>query len=112
MNLEIKTEIRGSRVVLSLLDVVNNNVLGKSEWEDEKNLSSKLFLEIDLLLKKNRVSLRKIKNFCFDCDSPYFIYDQKRGELNMEKIESVGRCGFTTWQTGEIISKTINFALE
>jgi hypothetical protein len=54
------------------------------------DLSEKLLMKIDLLLKKKKVSLDDISKFNFI---------------------SSGKCGFTARQTGEITAKVLNFGL-
>jgi len=110
MDLEIRTEIKGNRVTLYLLDA-GREVLGKTGWEDKRDLSAKLFGKIDFLLRRKKISLKDIKKFSFDCDSPYFARG-KNAEIKMETFDSTGKCGFTAWQTGEIITKVMNFATE
>ena len=108
----MKIGIYGNRVQLQLVDAVLGRTLDKTEWEDKKDLSQKLFQKIESLLRRKKLDLKNISKFSFDCDSPYFSAEKKQGELKMEDIESSGKCGFTAWQTGEIIARAINFALE
>lgn len=112
MDLEIKISIYGNRAQLRLVEAGSDKTLGKAEWEDKRDLSQKLFQKIESLLQKRNLSVSDIRKFSFNCDSPYFSGGKRRRELKMEDFDSSGRCGFTAWQTGEIIVRTINFALE
>ncbi len=89
MEFKLKIEIIGNKVSLFLVDNKKKNV-AKSEWTDERDLSEKLLRKIDLLLKKNNVSLDNISKFDFT---------------------SHGKCGFTTRQIGEITAKVLNFGM-
>lgn len=108
----MKISVYGNRAQLRLVDAESDETLEKTEWEDKRDLTQKLFQKIESLLRKREFSLKDIRKFNFDCDSPYFSGGKARGELKMENLDSSGKCGFTAWQTGEIIVRTINFALE
>jgi hypothetical protein len=110
MNFEIKIEIKGNRAKLLLCDIDEKKNIAEVNWEDKRDLSDKLFVKINSLLKKKKVFLKDVRKVSFDCDSPYFV-QSKKGEIKMEDLDSTGKCGFTAWQTGEIISKVMNFAI-
>jgi hypothetical protein len=112
MILDIKIKIKGNLAELDLFDVQAGRVLGSLKWEDRRDLSDKLFLKINLLLKKKKAALKNVRRISFDCDSPYFQFTKRKQEIKMEDFDSAGKCGFTTWQTGEIIAKVLNFAKE
>ncbi len=108
INYEIKIEIIGSKASVFLLGGKNNIVAGLN-WIDERDLSEKLLLKIDFLLKKNSLSVKDISKVDFECDSPYF--KKKEKIVKEENLSSKNRCGFTSWQTGEITAKILKLAL-
>ena len=110
MSLEIKIQIRGVQAEISLRD--SGEELGKMKWEDKRDLSSKFFQKMSALLRKCNISLRQVQQISFDCDSPYFARKEKWQDLRLENLDGTGKCGFTSWQTGEIIASVMNFALE
>ncbi|MDD3005962.1 MAG: hypothetical protein PHX30_00030 [Candidatus Pacebacteria bacterium] len=112
MTLEIKIQIKGAQAGLSLCDLDSGGELDKMEWEDKRDLSDKLFLKMDAMLCKQKIPLERVQKISFSCDSPYFARKEKWQELHLENIDGTGKCGFTAWQTGEIISKVMSFALE
>ncbi|MCK5084464.1 MAG: hypothetical protein KAQ64_02320 [Candidatus Pacebacteria bacterium] len=86
------------------------NIISNSSWTDERNLSEKLLKKIDLLLRKNKLSIKDIEKVDFECDSPYF---RKNKKINFEEtVSSKNKCGFTSWQIGEISAKVLNFAID
>jgi tRNA A37 threonylcarbamoyladenosine modification protein TsaB len=87
MKFILKIKITGNTINLSLADS-KKKIVAKSEWDDNKDLSEKLLMKIDLLLKKKKVSLNDISKFDFT---------------------SSGKCGFTAQQIGEITVKVLNF---
>lgn len=107
--LEIKIQIKGVQAELFLRD--SGEELGKMKWEDKRDMSSKLFQKMDALLRKCDISLRQVKKISFDCDSPYFARKEKWQDLRLENLDGTGKCGFTAWQTGEIIAKVVDFAI-
>ena len=86
MKFILKIKIVENKISLLL---VNNKkkVVAKSEWDDNRDLSEKLLMKIDLLLKRKKVSLNDISKFNFI---------------------SSGKCGFTTQQIGEITAKVLS----
>ena len=112
MAFEIKIKIKGAEVSAALLDVISGKEVARSAWKDERNLSSELFKRMDIILRKAKITLKDVEKVSFDCDSPYFGKKQKWEDMRMEKIDSTGKCGFTTWQTGEVIAEVVNFALK
>jgi len=52
--------------------------------------------------------MKDISKFVFVCDSPYMEKEKKR--FDGKEVTSKGKCGFTSWQTGEITAKILNFA--
>lgn len=111
MAYELNIEIGGTCVRLSLLDA-NGREVANAAWEDKRDLSTRLFQKAQSLLKRKKIPLRQLERVNFTCDSPYFARKGKWTDLTMEDIDSTGKCGFTTWQTGEIISGVVNFALK
>ena len=86
------------------------NITSKLVWIDKRNLSEKLLKKINLLLEKNKLSIKDIEKVDFECDSPYF---EKNKKIDPEKdISSKNKCGFTSWQIGEITAKVLNFAID
>ena len=83
---EIRIEIIENKISLFL---VNNKkeIIAKSSWTDNRDLSKKLLPRIDLLLKRKKIALNNISKFDF---------------ISFEK------CGFTTKQIGEITAKVLN----
>ena len=106
MEFKLKIEIIGNKVSVFLLDE-KRNIISKSIWIDKRNLSEKLLKKIDLLLRKNKLSIKDIEKVDFECDSPYF---RKNKKINFEEtVFSKNKCGFTSWQIGEISAKVLNF---
>ena len=110
MALEIKIQIKGAQAELSLCD--SGEELGKMKWEENRDLSSKLFQKLDALLRKCGITFQQVQKISFDCDSPYFARKEKWEDMQLENIDGTGKCGFTAWQTGEIIAKVMSFAME
>ena len=82
------------------------NIISKSTWIDKRNLSERLLKKIDLLLEKNKLSVKDISRVDFECDSPYF---EKSKKIDLEEaVSSKNKCGFTSWQIGEITAKVLN----
>lgn len=111
MKFEMELKIVGTSVLLSLINPSGSQIL-QANWEDKRNLSDKLLEKIVFILKKEGISFKNIRKINFYCDSPYFAKNEKWEDMKMENFEFTGKCGFTTWQTGEIFSKVINFALD
>jgi len=108
MNYKIKIEIISNKASVFLLDK-KGNIVSKLTWIDKRNLSERLLKKIDLLLEKNKLSIKDIEKIDFECDSPYF---KKNKKINLEEIvSSKNKCGFTSWQIGEITTKVLNFAI-
>ena len=102
---KLKIEIIGNKASVILLDK-KGNIISKLVWIDKRNLSEKLLKKIDLLLKKNKLSIKDISRVDFECDSPYF---KKSKKIDLEEaVSSKNKCGFTSWQIGEITSKVLN----
>ena len=110
MEFKLKIEIIGNKVSILLLDK-KRNIISKSTWIDKRNLSEKLLRKIDLLLRKNKLVIKDIEKVDFECDSPYFKNDGKIS-LYEEGLSSKNKCGFTSWQIGEITAKVLNFAID
>jgi len=106
MKSKIKIEVKGNKASIFLLGE-KNNIIAESNWIDERDLSKKLLRKIDLLLKKNNLSIKDISKVDFNCDSPYFGKNNKA--IKEESLSSKSRCGFTSWQIGEITAKVFNF---
>ncbi len=86
------------------------DIISKLVWIDKRNLSEKLLKKIDLLLKKNKLSIKDISRVDFKCDSPYF---EKNKKIDLEEtMSSKNKCGFTSWQIGEITAKVLNFTID
>ena len=86
------------------------NIISKSTWIDKRNLSERLLKKIDLLLEKNKLSVKDISRVDFECDSPYF---EKSKKIDLEEaVSSKNKCGFTSWQIGEITAKVLNFTID
>jgi len=110
--LEVKIKVRGNRAEIFLCDSSADKELSKTAWEDKRDLSAQLFAKMDALLRKEKATLKQVSKISFDCDSPYFARKEKWQDLHLENLDGTGKCGFTAWQTGEIIAKVMNFALE
>ena len=111
MKLEVEMSVEGNRARLRLVEIGSGRLLARTEWEDRRDLADRYFRKLDSLLAKSGLGKGDIAGTTFDCDSPYFDKARATAELRMEQIDSTGKCGFTAWQTGEIISKVMNFAL-
>ncbi len=106
MKHKLKIEIIGNKVSIFLLDK-KGNIISKSIWIDNRDLSEKLLVKIDKLLKKNNITFSNIYKVDFGCDSPYYNQKEKKMLID-ENILSKNKCGFTTWQIGEITAKVFN----
>ena len=104
--MKLRIEIIGNNASVFLVDK-KINFISKLTWIDKRNLSEKLLVKIDLLLRKNKFTIKDIEKIDFKCDSPYFEKNKKIDP--MENISSKNKCGFTAWQTGEIVAKVLNF---
>ncbi len=100
----VKIEIQGRKVSLFLLDE-KKFLAGELSWIDDRDLSSKILTKLDQLLKRNGFSFSNIGSVKFNCDSPYYA---KGGKVGLEDISSKDKCGFTSWQVGEITAKVLN----
>jgi hypothetical protein len=107
MEIEAKLVINGNRARLSLREKGGSGELAFLAWEDRRDLADKFFAKLEQLLEKSGHCGSEVKSVDFACDSPYF---GDRKELKMENLDSTGRCGFTAWQTGEILAEVLNFA--
>lgn len=105
MKYKLKIEVIGARASLMLFD--KKELKDSSSWTDDRDLAEKILGKIEALIIKNRISLKDISKVVFDCDSPYF----KKEKLGLEAMDSKGRCGFTSWQIGEITAKTLNYCI-
>ncbi|MCK5475752.1 MAG: hypothetical protein KAI71_04195 [Candidatus Pacebacteria bacterium] len=108
MMYNLKINIICDQVSLTLEDKKGNEI-SKSSWIDKRDLSEKILVKIDKLLKKNSVSFSNLNRVDFNCDSPYF-QRAKKISLN-ENISSKNRCGFMAWQLGQVTAKTMNLML-
>lgn len=111
MNFEIRVNIIGDWVELTLVEYKTGNVVSTLRWQDKRDLSDKLLSNIANLLKKKGLTLNNITEIVFSCDSPYFSFEDRLVETEIMSEDSSKRCGFTAWQTGEIIAKTLNYVL-
>ncbi|MCK4592506.1 hypothetical protein KAT63_03675 [Candidatus Parcubacteria bacterium] len=108
MKFKLKIKIIGNKASVFLLDK-ERNIISKSVWTDERNLSEKLLKKIDLMLGKNKLAIKDIEKVDFECDSPYF--ESRGGNISLEDdLSSKNKCGFTSWQIGEITAKVLNLA--
>jgi len=103
---KLKISIIGNLVNLFLFDR-NGIEISKSVWTDERNLSEKILVKIDSLLKKSKLTISDIFDVDFNCDSPYF-QSSKKIDLN-ENLSSENKCGFMAWQVAEVSTKILNF---
>jgi hypothetical protein len=110
MKAEISLHIRGREVRLAANESKSGRVLGEISWQDERDLADQFFSKLDVLLRRHRLPFVDVENFRFDCDSPYFDPSIRGKTLEMEDFDSTGLCGFTAWQTGEAITKVLDFA--
>jgi len=110
---KIKIKIIGTKASLFLLDK-NKCVIDELNWTDNRDLAEKILEKIKMLFSKNDISMKDISKVVFDCDSPYFEKNRKNKtlKLELETENSKGKCGFTSWQIGEITAKTLNYCLE
>lgn len=108
---KIKIEIIGRAASLFLLDG-SGCAIDKLSWVDSRDIAEKILIKFDQLLKRNSLSFSDIDSVKFDCDSPYFKKKKKSLEIGIEAENSKGKCGFSSWQTGEITAKTLNYSLK
>lgn len=90
----LNIKIINNKVILSISDNGNKKKskleFKKLEWNDQRDLSEKLLRKIDLLLKKNSLTIN-----------------------NISKINFTGKdCGFMSRQVGKITTKVLNFGLD
>lgn len=107
---EVRLKIKGNVAELILLNSKEPDKLAYSSWIDKRDLSRQFFLRLEKLLAKQGILASEIGKVKFYCDSPYFLRKEKN--LEIVELDSIGKCGFTAWQTGEIISRVMNFALD
>ncbi|MDF1498787.1 MAG: hypothetical protein P1P85_05570 [Patescibacteria group bacterium] len=108
MTYKLQISIFGSEVNLILKDK-KGNIVSKISWTDKRDLSEKIIIQIDKLFKKNNIFFSNIYKVDFDCDSPYYKKSKKMSLF--ENVSSKNKCGFTSWQIGEITAKTLNLSL-
>ncbi len=108
MMYDLKINIICDQVSLILKDKRGNDI-SKSFWTDKRDLSEKILVKIDKLLKNNNIPFSSLYRVDFSCDSPYF---QKSKKISLNKnISSKNKCGFMAWQIGQITAKTMNLVL-
>lgn len=112
MKIHINLEIVGRQVRLRLEDGRDRSTVAEAKWDDERDLSQQFFRKLESLFRKSNLAMRDVEKMEFSCDSPYFARKTKWQEMKLEDLDGTGKCGFTAWQTGEIISTAVNFALE
>ena len=105
--LKAELKIQGDLVTLSLLE--KETSIASVSWRDRRDISWKFFIKLEKLLARQGLAREDISRVDFSCDSPYFL--RKNKKLAMLDLDSSGKCGFTAWQTGEIIARTMNFAI-
>ena len=82
----LKIEAVNNQIKLLLLNDERKKV-SKLEWRDNRDLSEKLLVKIDCLLRKNNLNIN-----------------------NISKINFSGKnCGFMAEQVGKITAKILNF---
>jgi hypothetical protein len=107
---KLKIEVFGDKVSLFLADR-EGRIISKSRWIDNRNLSEKLLVKIDSLLKRNGLTIDNILKVDFSCNSPYFSNFKNGNEIKLENVSSKNRCGFTSWQIGETTAKILSLSL-
>lgn len=119
----LKITIVGNTVRLFLIGG-RKKIIAESKWKDNRDLSEKLLEKVDFLLRKKRLSLGSISKVDFFCDSPYFTAGNKAASREQKFLfpasglssflyeNSKNKCGFTSWQTGEIAAKVLNFIIK
>jgi len=107
MTYKLQISIFGNKVNLILKDK-KRKIVSKISWIDKRDLTEKIIIQIDKIFKKNNISFSNIYKVNFDCDSPYY----KKEKISLfENVSSKNKCGFTSWQIGEITAKVLNFSL-
>jgi len=106
---KLKIEIMGAKASLFLLDK-KGHAVDEISWIDNRDLTEKILEKIEALFIKNNLSVKDISELVFDCDSPYFK-KKKNATIEIEAESSKGKCGFTSWQIGEITAKTFNYII-
>ncbi|MBW6440726.1 hypothetical protein K0B03_01685 [Patescibacteria group bacterium] len=109
MTYKLKINIIADQVSLMLYDKREVEV-SKIVWIDQRDLSEKILVKIDKILKKNNITFSNLSGVEFDCDSPYFNRKEKKMSLD-ENLSSKNKCGFMAWQIGDITAKTMNLVL-
>lgn len=109
MKYKLKIEIIGNRASLLLLS--KKGIKDDLRWVDNRDLAEKILEKTETLFLKNRISLKDISKVVFGCDSPYFK-KKKSLALKLEAESSKGKCGFTSWQVGEITARTLNYIID
>lgn len=106
---KLKIEILGTEVSLFLLDK-KGIVIDESNWIDNRDIAEKILEKIGALFVKNHISIKELSKVVYNCDSPYFKKN-KSSKIELEAESSKGKCGFTSWQVGEITAKTLNYMI-
>ncbi|MFA6096174.1 MAG: hypothetical protein WC788_00935 [Candidatus Paceibacterota bacterium] len=109
MKYKLKIEVIGVKASLFLL-AKKGNAVDELSWIDSRDLAEKILENIEALFVKNHISIKNISEVVFDCDSPYYK-KKKSASFGLENENSKGKCGFTSWQIGEMTAKTLNYCL-
>jgi len=102
----LKIEIIGDKAKLFLVSS-KKEIISGLEWTDKRDFAEKIIAKTDLLLKNNNLFISDISAFDFYCNSPYFAKNKTNEEES--NLSDQKKCGFTTWQIGEITAKIFNF---
>lgn len=72
--MKIKIKIKNGQIILVLKE--ENKIIDKLNFTEEHNLSEKLLLNIDKLLKKNKINNKRVKKIELESDigEPYTTY--------------------------------------
>lgn len=102
----------GKKVSLCLYsDLKEVELVQCVRWEDNRDLTDKLFVQIEKILRNTQFSWQDIREFAFKCDSPYVTWTQADQLSDVCSADCLGKCSFTSWQTGDIVMKVLNFSV-
>jgi tRNA A37 threonylcarbamoyladenosine modification protein TsaB len=87
-NMILELHLTKNKATLYLKD--GKNILDKTSWVENNNLSQKLLLEIDKIIRKNKLKKKDIKKMEVKSDIPV---------------------GYTTTRIARTVAKTYNFAV-
>lgn len=108
---EVSIKVIGNWAEMVWSDFKTGEEISISRWEDRRDLSDQILKKMYAVGKSRKIDSRQIARVNFTCDSPYAEMSQAPQTYNLAKVDATDRCGFTSWQTGNILAAVMNFAL-